>query len=137
MRLLSVSDSFFANREGKYAQGAFLVLLTEDTGSRIEGPCIPVTWKSNKSKRVAVSTYKAETLAMVAGVEQAQYIQESFLDINEPNMTPRMMLCTKSDEFLPLDVVTDCRDLEEGLLAPVQRTTDQSMAIYIYSSFET
>ena len=97
MRLLAVSDSSFANREGKYAQGSFLILSTEDNGSRIEGPCIPIFWKSNKSKRVAVSTYKAETLAMIAGVEQAQYIQEAFYDINEPDMTPWKMLRTRNE----------------------------------------
>ena len=68
---------------------------------------------------------------MIAGVEHAQYIQETFHDIDEACMNPRRMLCTRSEEFLPLDVATDCRDLEEGLMAPVQHTSDQTMAIYI------
>ena len=65
------TDASFNNLEGGQSQGGHIVFLTDSSGNSS-----PISWSSNKVRRVVRSTLAAETLASVDGADTACFLAE-------------------------------------------------------------
>ena len=63
------SDASFNNLENGYSQGGYIAFLTDDSGKSS-----PISWSSNRIKRVVRSTLAAETLASADGADAALFL---------------------------------------------------------------
>lgn len=69
IRVASYSDASFNNLGDGGSQGAYIIFLYDKSGQ-----CVPVSWSSNRIKRVVRSTLAAETLAFTEGADSAFYV---------------------------------------------------------------
>ena len=131
-RLLSVGDSSFAN-SGKYSQNGFITVLCNASEQHLAGAICLLDFKSNKSKRVATSTLHAEALASINGLESTTHLQSYFLELQKPGLSAMDLLAPEThSELIPIVAVTDCNDLHDSLIAPVQPTSsNKHLALYI------
>ena len=66
------TDAALSNlNEGVDSAGAQLVLIVGR-----DGKCSPISWQSNKIKRIVGSTLEAESLSLVEGLKEGQYVKE-------------------------------------------------------------
>jgi hypothetical protein len=131
LRFILFNDSSFANRPGKYAQACSVLAIAIDDGKLRGTRAVILCTKSNKSKRVATSTLHAETLAAMQGCEIAEQYQEIFIELFNAGYTAKKLINTTPESFIPIDVFTDCEDLEACILAPVQRVSNKALNVYI------
>ena len=68
---LSTDASLSNLNEGVNSTGAYVVLSKNNTGD-----CAPISWASNKLRRVVDNTLAAECLSLVEGMKEATYIRE-------------------------------------------------------------
>eukprot|EP00969_Alexandrium_andersonii_P052821 2320735-Alexandrium_andersonii.AAC.1 len=76
----------------------------------------------------------AETLAMVAGVEEANFVNTWIAELRFPKRGPLELAALGNDSLLPLDVAMDCEDLYSALLSPAPgMPTDRTLQLYLMS----
>jgi hypothetical protein len=128
--LVIVSDSSLANNS-KYSQGGYFILLANRSHSGLCGICSVLSYKSSKSKRVASSTLHAETLALVAGIEEASLVQTFLLEIDQPHLSTLELINAEPSSLVPMIGTTDCHDLLDTLVkntSPV--LSNKAMQLY-------
>ena len=140
VRILCVCDSSLGNSGvEKYSQGAHTCLLAR--GKQAEtlcGPCIPLTYRSGKSKRVANSTMAAECLAQCQGIEEGLLLQTWLHELTHPSMDAKQLLAVPPKELSPLVGVMDCEDLHAVLIKPAAPTpTNKSLVLHLSSLRES
>ena len=113
LQIVAPSDSSLGN-SSKRSQGGFYVLFCNRDDEFIAGHCTPMSYKSSKSKRVASSTSHAETLACIAALEEAAFLQTWATELQHPRMTAAQLVA-----FTPTVQIRsciDCRDVFEMLI---------------------
>jgi hypothetical protein len=131
LRLLTVGDSSLGN-VSKYSQGGHFVLLVKESDFMLGGFCSVICFKSAKSKRVASSSFHAETLSLMSAVEDASFLQTWMLEMKQPTLTSFELINAEASQLIPMICVTDCMDLLEALVKPaVASISNRSMALYI------
>ena len=90
------SDASFNNLHDGGSQGRYIVLLCDENLK-----CSPISWGSNKLKRIAHSTLAAETLALSDGTDAAFCMSKLTCEIT-------------NHENLPIHCFTDSRSLFEA-----------------------
>ena len=125
-----VSDSSLGNNT-KYSQGGHLILLGNQ-GKELCGSCTLLTGRSAKSKRVANSTMCAETLALLAGVEEGMLVQTWIYELLHPNLSA-LELTKVEPKLLPtMYGCTDCDDVHSVLIkAAAPAPTNKSMVLHL------
>ena len=131
--LLAISDSSFANRPGKYPQGAYVILAMHDKPSNsLDSDSLIVGFGSRKSRRVAKSSQAAETLALVTAVEKGSRLQELLYEFTHIIRHPRDIAAVPHGQFIQLDVAIDADDVYATLIQPaIGSQEDSTLAIYI------
>jgi len=131
--LLAISDSSFANRPGKYPQGAYVILAMHDNAKNsLDSNSLIVGFGSRKSRRVAKSSQAAETLALVTAVEKGSRLQELLYEFTHILRHPRDLAEVPHNQFIPLDVAIDADDVYATLIQPaIGSQEDSTLAIYI------
>ena len=115
LKIVSFSDSSFNNLPKGNSQGAHVVFLADDKNNSC-----PVSWSSNKIKRVVRSTLAAETLAFTEAADTAFYIQKLLIEI----------LQTSSIPAIPIMCLTDSQSLFETI-GTSHQTTDRRLRVEI------
>ena len=100
LSIAAYSDSSFNNLANGNSQGAHIVFLTDKNNNSC-----PVSWSSNKVKRVVRSTLAAETLAFTEAADTAFFVQKLIIEI----------LATKSDSQYSIICLTDSQSLYETI----------------------
>ena len=100
LSIAAYSDSSFNNLANGNSQGAHIVFLTDKNNNSC-----PVSWSSNKVKRVVRSTLAAETLAFTEAADTAFFIQKLIIEI----------LASKSDSQYSIICLTDSQSLYETI----------------------
>ena len=100
LKIIAFSDSSFNNLNNGNSQGAYIVFMSD-----INNSCCPISWSSNKVKRVVRSTLAAETLAFTEAADSAYFIRELLQEV----------LCVPSSPNIPISSVTDSQSLFETL----------------------
>ena len=79
------ADASFNNLAEGHSQGGQIVLLTDNSGS-----CSPISWASNKIKRVVKSTLAAESMSFVEGADSAYFVRQLLSQIlkSQPDSYP-------------------------------------------------
>lgn len=131
LRLVTLGDSSLGNAS-RYSQGGFYVFLCKATQEFVCGPCNQLSFKSQKSKRVASSTSHAEVLAHMSALEEASFLQSWLLELTFPDMTTTELLNAPSNLHVPIVSVGDCKDAFDMFYSPGQPTpTNRSMTLYV------
>ena len=65
------SDTSFNNISDGFSQGGYFVFLADKNNNSC-----PISWKSNKLRQVARSTFAAEALAFTDGTDSAYFIHQ-------------------------------------------------------------
>ena len=90
-RLMTYSDASFANVEGVKSQGGYITYVTNNEHS------FPLSWQSQKIKRVVKSTQAAETLALVDAAEASLYYQSFIRELAGSEETNKFPVHCKTD----------------------------------------
>jgi hypothetical protein len=132
LRIIVLADSSLANSQ-KYSQGMFHVFLCHKDNAILCGASVLLSFKSAKSKRVAHSTYHAETLARTCGCEEAQFLQGWFYELTHPHASIAQLVEPPCEDIIQIVGCTDCHDLHAALCSPASPTgiTNKAMMLYI------
>jgi hypothetical protein len=65
------TDASFNNHDNGASQGGQIIFISDSQNN-----CCPISWRSNKVRRVARSTLAAETLSFADGMDTAQYVRQ-------------------------------------------------------------
>ena len=154
MRLVCIHDASAASKNRNYSQDGILILLMSDTLSfrpevhtlsgndtheAIYGGRAHILWcHGAKAKRISYSTSHAETLAAISGLETASLVN---LRLSEIQMTAKqptlqMLAAVQESPVIPVDCMTDCRDLWELTCGTKTLPQDRSQRIYILAHRE-
>ena len=82
------------------SQGGYLIFLVGE-----DGLCNLVSWLSKRIRRVVRSTFAAEAMGMLDGIDAAVFISSLYSDI----------LYGKCYDMIPIEVITDNRSLVDTL----------------------
>ena len=115
LRIAAYSDSSFNNLPKGNSQGAYVVFLADDSHQSC-----PVSWSSNKVKRVVRSTLAAETLAFTEAADSAFFIRKLVLEI----------LAIKSETEVPIVCLTDSQSLFETI-GTSHQTSDRRLRVEV------
>ena len=130
--LIAIADSSLGN-VSKYSQGGFVVLLFSQNSDYVCGRCSILSFRSSKSKRVAASTFHAETLALVAAIEETALIQTFLYEIRHPEATAIEMLNVPPSELIQVIGLTDCHDVLDTLCKSTMPVLSNT-ALTLYTS---
>jgi hypothetical protein len=130
LALLLLSDSAFANLSSKHSQGGFILMLCEiSEEGQIGGPVHIIDFSSQRSTRVARSTFAAELLSATRGLERAELMLGWVTEIFQGVMNPRDAL--ERESMIPLFAGIDAKGLFDCLAArEMGKLTDKSMLLY-------
>ena len=102
-RVISFSDAAFQNMPNSKSQGGQYIVIAEDTEQTIPSvtwtPVAPISWQSQRLKRVVKSTLSAEVLSSSLAFDQAWWIR----GLHDEIVSGRSAAHTT-----PLDLKTDC-----------------------------
>ena len=161
LKEMTVGDSSHATRTSSYAQEGCLILLMHDKSLQtlsLDSPhyrqivnsrndmsahCMVLAYVSHKAKRVSSSTSTAETLIANFGKELAQLVALRLTEIlghgiQTPlfKQTPLQLLIEIQETAawaLPIDQVTDCKDVFEFVTGSKGVPQDRYQRIYVMS----
>ena len=71
LKIVSYSDGSFRNLCGGVASGSGRIIFLVDRNNR----CSPLTWNSNKLKKIVDSTLGAESMSLSSSIKEAIYIK--------------------------------------------------------------
>ena len=69
--IVAYTDSSFNNHDDGGSQGGQIVFISDH-----ESQSCPISWRSNRVRRVARSTLAAETLSFADGMDTAQFVRQ-------------------------------------------------------------
>ena len=115
LRITAYSDSSFNNLPKGNSQGAHVVFLADDNNQSC-----PVSWSSNKVKRVVRSTLAAETLAFTEAADTAFFIRKLIMEI----------LMIKSETEVAIVCLTDSQSLFETI-GTSHQTSDRRLRVEV------
>jgi len=128
-----VSDSAFANLETKHSQGGFLILLVKvEHDVQLGGYVHILDWGSNKSTRVARSTFAAELLSATKALERAELLVSWLTEIWQG--APEGGARGQVDREAAFDMcgAIDARGVFDAITArEMGKLTDKSMVLYL------
>ena len=131
LRFVEISDSSLGN-VAKYSQGAHMIVLAHDSEDQICNEFNMLSFRSNKSKRVASSSMHAEALSATNGVEECLFLQTWWLELTNPNLSVWDLLHADSTQLLPIISCTDCNDLYEVLISPAfPLPSNRALTLYL------
>ena len=119
-KLIVYADASFANGSNESTQGAYIIFICDEQKN-----CCPVAWQSNKVSRIVHSTFAGETLAMVAALDCAIFLQAEFQFITGFKMPVHAFSDNKSlvnsvysmrpalEKRLRIDIASICELLEK------------------------
>ena len=157
LRLACIHDSSAAGNVRNYAQEGILVLLCEDRlGSldqneehvledhqvKILSGKGHVLWAHGaKAKRISYSTSHAETLAAVSGMETDSLVSVRLAEIlfvpSRPSLQSLLICQEQGVKQLPIDHMTDCRDVFELASGEKAIPQDKGQRLYILAIRES
>ena len=76
LKLFVYTDASFGNLKNGGSQGAYLVLLLDESGS-----CNLITWQSKRLKRIPRSSVAAKTIALLDGIDAGVYIAQLLFEM--------------------------------------------------------
>ena len=97
LKLVAYSDASFNNVDNGNSQGGQIVFMSDKYDT-----CCPITWSSNKIKRVARSTLAAETLSFTEAADTAFFISKLLENILH-----------RTSHSIPIFCITDSQSLFE------------------------
>ena len=104
------SDASFKNLGNKTGSaGGYIIFLSGGFIPGRKGWCIPLTWKSIRVKRVATSTYEAETLICSEAVEEAAILKHMMVKMSGI-----------PEKIIAIECYTDCNDLSSAVHSSTQ-----------------
>jgi hypothetical protein len=131
--ILALGDASLGNAS-KHSQIGYIIALTNrvDTSRKqLTFDWSIITYKSQKSKRVATSTMHSELLAQSSSSEEAVNLQTFLHELKNPSLSANELLKARPEELNPIWTITDCEDLHQVLVketAPV--LSNKSMTLF-------
>lgn len=113
-KLVLYTDASWANMPNHGSQGGFLLVLTSE--KEYNKGCL-IHWGSNRIKRVCRSTFSAEVLSLMAGIDHAILISKILSQLVQIEV--------------PLDVKTDCNSIVDHLYSLNPKVTEKRLLIDI------
>ena len=111
--------------------GALVCVVNQDDLEKTEAiPMSFMTWKSTASKRTILSTFGAEASACRDALDQTEYTRAVLCEV--PNGA-RVLPDERTEEHLPIRVITDCKCLFDCLAKNVSVPEDRGMALTVAS----
>ena len=108
VRVTVHTDASFNNHDNGGSQGGQIVFISDGQNN-----CCPISWRSNRVRRVARSTLAAETLSFADGMDTAQYVRQLAEEIQlmSDKSTIRMITDSRSlfDAANTTSLITDRR----------------------------
>ena len=131
------TDASFNNHDNGGSQGGQIVFISDSQNN-----CCPISWRSNRVRRVARSTLAAETFSFADGMDTAQYVRQLAEEIQlmSDKSTIRMITDSRSlfDAANTTSLITDRRlrvemsaireSKEKGEIQIVWRSGDKQLA---------
>jgi hypothetical protein len=131
LRLTTLVDSSLGNA-ARYSQGGQITMISNDEENSVCGNMTILSHRSAKSKRVAASTMAAETLSLVAGLENGQLIQTWMKELMNPRLSASELLALEDSSLMAHDLGTDCADVYEVITSPTfPAPTNKSLVLYL------
>ena len=118
LRVASYTDASFNNLTNGASQGAYMTFLYDKNGSST-----PISWSSNRVKRIVRSTLAAETLAFTEGADSAFYVASLLEEMLFRNNNSQ-------ENRINIDCFTDSRSLFE-ITGTSNLTSDRRLRVEI------
>ena len=143
--IIGIQDASFANdadvsgsgkRLGLRSQSGRLMCLAHESYQHThEGNLLLLDWHSTCIRRVCRSTLQAETLSMIAGLEECEHMRYVFHGLwNEHGRDLRQWQIAAQDQ-VKMNLYTDCYSLAEHVAHPgLQSIQDKRLAIDLSST---
>ena len=129
--IVYASDASLGNA-AKYSQIGYELGLAKPIAKNIVFDWSILSYKSQKSKRVATSTLHSELLGQLAGAEDAVMLQSFLFELANPALTTIQLLKADAAQMQPIWGITDCFDLYETLTKSTQPVlTNKSMTLFV------
>ena len=93
--ILVYTDASFNNLTDGHSQGGQIIVLLDRNGS-----CSPISWSSNKIKRVLKSTLAAETMSFTEGTDSAYFTRKLVIEILKPTCNDYPVKCLTDSKSL-------------------------------------
>ena len=95
-----------------------------------QGPLLLLDWHSTTVKRVCRSTLQAETLALLAGMEECEHLRMVLHGLRRDHHRYDKSWQVEAVDYTHVDLFTDCRSWEEYVNQPgLHSTSDKRLAI--------
>lgn len=138
LKIMVISDSAFANLSDKRSQGAFVILLVEifdeNEDGQPGGRVHLIDWSLKRSTRITRSTFGAELLAAVAGLERGETLQKWLTELWRGVDTKDPYSLERDELIVPLETAVDAKDLFDACTNPeLGKVTDKNSTIYLMS----
>ena len=138
--IVGLQDASFANdsevnEAGKTSgfrsqSGRLLCLSGPDFKTSRQGPLLLLDWHSTTVKRVCRSTLQAETLSLLAGMEECEHLRMVLHGLRREHHRYDKSWQVEAMDYIHVDLFTDCRSLEEYVNQPgLHSTSDKRLAI--------
>jgi hypothetical protein len=109
-----------------------MIMIAHDSADQICNEFNMVSFRSNKSKRVASSSMHAEALSATNGIEECLFLQTWWLELSNPSLSVWDLLHAEGSQCLPIVACTDCNDLYEVLINPAfPLPTNRALTLYL------
>lgn len=129
--IVYASDASLGNA-AKYSQIGYELGLAKPIAKEIVFNWSVISYKSQKSKRVATSTLHSELLGQLAGAEEAVMLQSFLFELCNPAFSTIQLLKADPAQMQPIWGITDCFDLFETLTKSTQPVlTNKSMTLFV------
>jgi hypothetical protein len=129
--ILALSDASLGNAS-KHSQIGYIVALTNRVKDKIVFPWSIMSYKSQKSKRVATSTLHSELLGQSAAAEEAVNLQTFIYELEHPELSANELVQVDPSLLCPIWGITDCNDLHDTLVKSTQPVlTNKSMTLFV------
>ena len=155
-RLLAVHDAASASKDRAYSQEGIMILLCRDhldfnkqvhtiSGLDVDeanfgGDAHILFAHGARAKRVSYSTSHSETLAAISGLETATLVSLRLAELLSTSLKPTLQQLSALQEsgvpYLPVDVMTDCKDFYSLTTGVTSLPQDKSQRIYILAHRE-
>ena len=155
-RLVAVHDASSASKGRAYSQEGIMILLMKDhlnldprvhsiTGLEVSeekfgGEAHILFAHGARAKRISYSTSHSETLAAISGLETASLVALRMAELLSPIKKPSLQQLAALQEagvpFLPVDAMTDCKDLYSLTTGRTALPQDKSQRVYILAHRE-
>ena len=129
--IVALGDASLGNAS-KHSQIGYIVASTKRVKEKLEFPWSIMSYKSQKSKRVATSTLHSELLAESAAIEEAVNIQTFMYELHHPHLSAHELVKIEASKLCPIWGITDCNDLHDTLVRSTQPVlTNKSMTLFV------